>query len=454
MNGEYLKISNIGRIKQANIKLDGLSIIAGKNDTGKSTIGKLVFSIVKAISRYKYDFQNDKEKELIRLIELLYIKFKRDLKDYDTDIIKNIQDAFYPPNFIDELELFFIENEIKIKLIKDILEEKKQLIKKIVEEEKQYQYLSVIDKIDSLVTQKESLNEQVIEALDKAFISEFYSELSPKTKGQKNGVLNYQSNNKTFDVFIQNDEVQRIVLNDIGILENELLFDDVTYIESPMYLQLSNLIDNAETLFDFDMDNERKLVKNTPKVSLHIKDLINKLKQSQYFRNDLFGIIENQEGLLHQINKIIEGEFVYDRKKSEFEFKNKDKNTLKTINTASGVKSFGILQLLLQSNTLDERSLLIIDEPENHLHPQWQVKYADIITELVKNNISVLINSHSPYMIQALNYFSKEKGIENNAEYYLTETVEKSGMVKFNNVSDDIDLVFRTLAEPINKIMW
>ncbi len=453
MNGEYIKISNIGRIKEANIKLDGLSVVAGKNDTGKSTIGKLVFSIVKAISRYEYDFQNDKEKEVIRLIELLYVKFKRDFRDYNANIIEKIQSAFYPPNFIDELD-FFIENEIKIRLITDILEEKKQIIKKVVEEEKQHQYFLIIEKIGSLVTQTESKDKQVISALNKAFISEFYSELLPKIKERKNGVLNYKSDNKIFNVFIENDEVRKIVLNNIGILEDELLFDDVTYIESPMYLQLSNLIDNAETLFDFDMDNEIKLVKNTPKVSLHIKDLINKLKQSQYFRDDWFGVIRHQEELLSRINSIIEGEFVYNRKKSEFEFKNKARNTLRTINTASGVKSFGLLQLLLQSNTLDERSLLIIDEPENHLHPQWQVKYADIITELVKNNISVLINSHSPYMIQALNHFSQEKGIEYNTKYYLTETVGKSGMVKFNDVSNNIDLVFRTLAEPINQIMW
>lgn len=450
MNGEYIKITNIGRIKDANIKLDGLSIVAGKNDTGKSTVGKLVFSIVKAISRYEYDFQNDKEKEIKRLIELLYIRFSREAKNYDPKTIKRIREAFYPPDFIDELDFLFIENEIK-----DMLEQKKQLIIEVVDVEKQTQYLSLIDKLEYLLTQKERPDQQVIAALNKAFISEFYSELSPKTKGHRRSVLNYQSNNQTFDVYIENDEVQQIVLSDIGMLEDELLFDDVTYIESPMYLQLSNLIESAETLFDFDMENERRLVKNTPKVSLHIKDLVNKLKQSQYFRDDLFGLMRYQdEILLKKINKIIEGEFVYNRKKSEFEFKNKERKTLKTINTASGVKSFGILQLLLQSSTLDERSLLIIDEPENHLHPEWQVMYADIITELVANDISVLINSHSPYMIQALNHFSQKKGIEDSTKYYLTERVDNSGMVKFNDVSENIDVIFRALAEPINKIMW
>jgi hypothetical protein len=36
---------------------------------------------------------------------------------------------------------------------------------------------------------------------------------------------------------------------------------------------------------------------------------------------------------------------------------------------------------------LDERTLIVLDEPEVHLHPNWQLKYAEIITLLVKNNI-------------------------------------------------------------------
>ncbi len=41
-------IKHIGILPKAKIILDGLTVIAGKNDTGKSTIGKLLFSIIKA----------------------------------------------------------------------------------------------------------------------------------------------------------------------------------------------------------------------------------------------------------------------------------------------------------------------------------------------------------------------------------------------------------------------
>ena len=40
-----LKITNIGKIKTADITLNGITIIAGDNNTGKSTIGKVLFSV-------------------------------------------------------------------------------------------------------------------------------------------------------------------------------------------------------------------------------------------------------------------------------------------------------------------------------------------------------------------------------------------------------------------------
>jgi predicted ATPase len=45
-----LTIKNIGVIKEADIELSGLTVIAGENDSGKSTVGKLMFSITKGLT--------------------------------------------------------------------------------------------------------------------------------------------------------------------------------------------------------------------------------------------------------------------------------------------------------------------------------------------------------------------------------------------------------------------
>ena len=35
-----IKISNIGKIKEADVTINGITVIAGENNTGKSTVGK------------------------------------------------------------------------------------------------------------------------------------------------------------------------------------------------------------------------------------------------------------------------------------------------------------------------------------------------------------------------------------------------------------------------------
>ena len=76
-------------------------------------------------------------------------------------------------------------------------------------------------------------------------------------------------------------------------------------------------------------------------------------------------------------------------------------------NTASGIKEIGIIQILLNHRKLKDNSFLIIDEPEVNLHPDWQVKFAEIIVFLAKRlNIHIYINSHSPMFIEAISIFS------------------------------------------------
>ena len=53
-----ISIKNIGKVKEANIKIDGITVIARENDTGKSTISKALFTMFNSF----YNI-NDKEKQ-------------------------------------------------------------------------------------------------------------------------------------------------------------------------------------------------------------------------------------------------------------------------------------------------------------------------------------------------------------------------------------------------------
>ncbi len=123
---------------------------------------------------------------------------------------------------------------------------------------------------------------------------------------------------------------------------------------------------------------------------------------------------------------------------------------IRSFNIATGVKSFGILQLLINSSSVNPNSLLIIDEPEVHLHPKWEVEYAKVIVELVKAGIQVLISSHSPYLIEALSKYSNSGGIQDKTKFYFGDKTADG----FSTFEETIDLlpIFSKLAAPMRDL--
>jgi len=68
-----ISIKNIGKIKEADVNLNGITLIAGKNDTGKSTVGKVLFSIFNGLHDIKKKMNDEKKEAIERIIEgLLY----------------------------------------------------------------------------------------------------------------------------------------------------------------------------------------------------------------------------------------------------------------------------------------------------------------------------------------------------------------------------------------------
>ena len=68
-----LRIRNVAKIEEADLELNGITIIAGNNNTGKSTIGKIVFSLFNSLV-------NLEEKIVKQKRDLIYQILKRNLE--------------------------------------------------------------------------------------------------------------------------------------------------------------------------------------------------------------------------------------------------------------------------------------------------------------------------------------------------------------------------------------
>ena len=286
---------------------------------------------------------------------------------------------------------------------------------------------------------KEENRETVIQrAFGKLLVSEFKGKISKNNRDNSSKIKIFEGENEILNILIDQNKIKRFSIFD------ELYFLDATFIESPIVLQLSEAIDKSETYFE-ETDSRNKV--GRVNIPLHIKDLHNKLQISFYEEQPLLSFDDTGlENLLDKLSKIIGGKIKYLKKEKDFVYIADNGNKFNSLNTATGIKSFGIIQMLIKSGFINQRSLLILDEPEVHLHPKWQIRYAELVIELVKNDINVLVTSHSPYMIEALQRYSELAEV--NSDFYLAKE-EKIDKIDDSN-SDTLAKIFEKLSEPFD----
>lgn len=69
---------------------------------------------------------------------------------------------------------------------------------------------------------------------------------------------------------------------------------------------------------------------------------------------------------------------------------------------ASSVKELAPFALMLQKGVVDDYSILF-EEPESHLHPEMQIKVADLLAIVSKFGGRIQITSHSDYLLRRIN---------------------------------------------------
>jgi predicted ATPase len=120
-------------------------------------------------------------------------------------------------------------------------------------------------------------------------------------------------------------------------------------------------------------------------------------------------------------------------------------------NISTGMKPFLIIKRLLETGEMKEQGILILDEPEIHLHPEWQLKYAELLVLLQKEfNLNILLTTHSPYFLNAIEVYSKINTIADRCNYYLTDTQDDVCTIK--EVTENTDPVYKKLAVPFQEL--
>lgn len=75
---------------------------------------------------------------------------------------------------------------------------------------------------------------------------------------------------------------------------------------------------------------------------------------------------------------------------------------------ATGVSNLGLIDLLIRNSVIKKGSFLIIDEPEAHIHPKWQVKLMKVLYKMACLGVNVIIATHSLDMLKKLQLIVKQ----------------------------------------------
>ena len=63
-----LTINNIGMIENAAIEINGITVIAGENNSGKSTVGKVLYSVFNGFNRLPGKVLHEEERAVLQTL--------------------------------------------------------------------------------------------------------------------------------------------------------------------------------------------------------------------------------------------------------------------------------------------------------------------------------------------------------------------------------------------------
>ncbi len=439
-NDLVLKIQDFRAIKNAEIILDGITVVAGVNGSGKSTISKVLYHFLKTVIHYdeaiREHFEEERKMDLSALhnlfMELKFFSF------FDGQIAEMPQTKYIETVFAEYNSLYSSNNYNNSQ---ELLYDGKNLntngrLNQLIDTLIKY----VSDEVD-LKSKKRLLmflkNGFKVKAknIETGFLElkEYFDQKSSKIEyffKKRPSILLLNNIYRIFNQKIQvNIEAGGI---DLADYQNDSLFsypklNNIAYFDSPMLLGV---------------------IREKPGFE-HWEDLNKILSKSKYnggFSSDL--------DFNKSISDIIGGNTSSDENYSKsFIYQRKDGKRFNLLDCATGLKSFSMIQMLVQNGFISKRTLLIIDEPEAHLHPQWVVEYARLLVLLNKHTgCKFLIASHHPDMISALKYISKAEGIQDNFNLYFAEESDEEYKYNFENQNGSLEKVFESLNIGLDKI--
>ena len=429
-----IRLQNVGIVTEAKVALSGITVIAGPNKSGKSTIGRALMAYGTLLRRMDELVRN-------RRLSLLagQLGTQIGLSDYNK---YRFQQALVGDEQADDFfSLEFWKDKDKVTtLASQIFRTIQQSrAKELIENFSNIDLSHMSQILDDVMGQDE--NAIIHDIMDMCFRDAFVGQINSLYSPEKEAII---------ELFEKDAEMSDL---SVGFKSNHLLRSEnklAFQFSKILYLEPLHLLDFAsgkyyannrwtEMIGDDDCSWDR-IMKSSfgPREDISPKD-----------KQDI-------EKLIAEIKSILGGEL--DVKDGRLQFKETSLSAqgqgVELENLASGMKSMTAILKALDSCILRRGRILVIDEPESNLHPEWQVKFAFVLVHLwIMLGVRVVVATHSPYFLKALETCAAQLNcLDNMSCYFMQPESAGKGMVA-KDVTNRLNEVYKSFFDPLNNLM-
>lgn len=402
-----ITVENLGAVKQAEIDLKPLTVFVGHNSTGKTWTAYALASIFSEYGRGKYleSYSEGKTQQTYPVLEEAIEKYLQE-GSAEINIVEFVKDnmqtyindvACLSPswmrNYLATKHVNFDALKIKIDLSSLEIQELTAQLKKLpcnISVSIASRKINLFKDKDSaqmffFLESKNNNNEPLPVQIVKPFIYACIFEI-------------LQRNFFDMTYLLPTERTTFITFPFIEVRGNINSFDKVEHYMSYPVWKLTKMISDASLTLDYRED----LIKKEPRVKEYI----------------------NLSVFLEE--KILRG-------KSNFEESGVNKELLfstENVKLEMGITSSMIKELiplvLYLRHYAFPNDLIVIDEPEMHLHPAAQIEIIEFIAMLVNAGLNVLITTHSPYIVDHISNLIEAEKHHNKEEikefFYLEDS--------------------------------
>lgn len=409
-----VQLENFGPVKKGAVDLKPLTIFIGPNNSGKSYVAMLIHSILSSENQISQISPFERFSNPSLRISQLFDK------DIQKIIKKNNGKEFFaiPANIIKQIRSSLVQDEFRFNLestlgrnfaspVTELVSTKQDLAKISISNSSKYDIL-----IDKKLKAKAGLKLKV--KADSNLNIKYKFKISPKE-------TDYHYIRK------QERDVTTITFN--KIYANDLLkYDASNILTQSIAKQLKQNSIPAEShyfpaarsgILQGHKALSASIIKSAPFggiESFQIPQLTGVV--SDFISNII--LISRRRGLFFKMAEQLESELLHGNIRlspntkntfPEITYKSLDDDEIPLHRTSSTISEIAPLSLYLKY-IVSPSSLLIIEEPEAHLHPTNQLIFAKYIVRMIRAGLNVLITTHSVFLLEELGKFMLASKIE------------------------------------------